>query len=235
MENIERINCLINSLSKEERSVLKSNLSSKVPLFFDDENNLNVFDEKESSEFHFLAEVLHKLSPYHFDIPDNGIAYKGFPDWLTSSLVQELQKEALLRRDKPLDRIDHFLGCGGKIADNLSTSNEVISFVEKHTGCIQPTGIASYLYYDEKGLGIKPHVDTDVFSINLMIMLNHEIDSNYIPSATLVFPKQGTQESYRLAVGEVMIMYGGNVIHARSIIQETEKVHLLTIGFNRIS
>lgn len=234
MKSYDQIDSLINSLTREERSVLKSKLSSKVPKFFDDENRLITLEKKGLAEFQFLAEVLHRLSPHHFEIPENGIVYKGFPEWLTPALLQKLQTEAVHRRFKPLDRIDHFLGCGGEIADELSTAQEVLLFVEKHVGKVEPTGIASYLYYDEKGLGIKPHVDTDVFSINLMIMLKHDIDSAYEPSATLVFPKNGIQESYRLKIGEVMIMYGGNVVHARSIIQETENVHLLTIGYNRI-
>lgn len=234
MDNINKIDKLISSLSREERKVLKSKLSSKIPEFFDERNLLQIDNDKKLSEFYYLADVLHRLSPYNKEIPENGIAYKGFAKWLTPELLEALQVEANNRRNQPLDRVDHFLGCGGKIADKLSTSDEVITFIEKYTGTIKPTGIASYLYYDEKGLGIKPHVDTDVFSINLMIMLKHDIDENYTPSATMVFPRNGNQESYRLNVGEIMIMYGGNVVHSRSIINDTEVVHLLTIGFNKI-
>jgi hypothetical protein len=180
-----------------------------------------------------FEQVLRKISPDYQTIPINGLVYKGKPSWVTNELLQELQNEAFARREKPLDRIDHFLGCGGKCADNLAISTEIISFVSKYSGSVKPTGIASYLYYDKPGLGIRPHVDTDVFSINLMLMLKHEYNPDSDSSATLVFPSNGNTESYRLGVGEVMIMFGGAVIHSRSIIGSGENVHLLTIGFNR--
>ena len=222
----------IDALSSEERSVLKSNLSVKVPSFFNSNNHLKTGNDSTISEFKYLAKLLHRISPNHDKIPPNGIIYRGFPEWLDESLLSKLQKEALKRRDKPLDRTDHFLGCGGEYADTLSISDELIHFVSKYAGLIKPTGIASYLYYDEEGLGIKPHVDTDVFSINLMVMLKHDFDAIEESSATLIFPSNGKNESHRLKIGEVMIMYGGNVVHARSIIKSNETVHLLTIGFN---
>lgn len=222
----------LKTLSADEKSLLKSRLSSQIPHFFNDQNQLAFSEAYTQEKFNQMAIALYDIVHPHRTVPYNGIAYRGNPDWVTDALLNTLQQEAIQRRHEPLDRVDHFLGCGGKLADELSTHPDVLSFVSAHVGPAEPTGIASYLYYDSPGLGIRPHVDTDVFSINLMLMLKHQPPSNQVPSATLVFPAGEEMESYRLEVGEVMLMYGGSVVHARSIIGEEENIHLLTIGFN---
>ncbi len=221
------------SLTAGEKKILKGRLTQSVPLFFD-KNNQRCFSEKYSSKnFNQLAAILRTLSPNHNYIPKNGIVYRGFPDWLNNDLLLKLQQEAKIRRLEPLDRHDHFLGCGGDYADKLSVDNNLVKFVEQQTGrTIKATGIASYLFYDSPGLGIRPHVDTDIFSINLMVMLRHEFKDENSRSATLVFPENGEIEKYQLSVGEAMLMYGGAVVHSRSLISEGENVCLLTIGFN---
>ena len=185
------------------------------------------------TRFTYLANTIRQLSPDHALMPENGIVFKGNPNWANHQLLLTLNKEAEQRRDKPLDRTDHFLGCGGIQADKLANSTSLVNFVSQHAGKVRATGIASYLYYDKPGLGIRPHVDTDVFSVNLMLMLKHRPSQNGLKSSTLVFPPNGKMENHSLDIGGVMIMFGGAVIHARSIIGPQEKVHLLTIGFNR--
>lgn len=230
--NADILRGLIPNLTADEKMLLKTQLSSHIDDFFDNENQLKNNDTTFLMQFHSLAKVLKLLSENGSTIPDNGIVYYGQPDWLTAELLEQLQKEALKRRFEPLDRIDHFLGCGGQVADRLSTSTELTTFVSTYAGEVIPTGIASYLYYDATGLGIRPHVDTEIFSINLMLMLKHDSDKDKLRSSTIVFPANKPQEEYQLKIGEVMIMYGSSVIHTRSLIQENEIVHLLTIGFN---
>lgn len=224
----------IRCLSLEERQVMKSMLSNQIVNYFDKNNSLVLDEELTLERFHLFAEMLRMITPHSDTIPTNGIAYCGCPAWVTENLLISLQEEAYRRREQPLDRLDHFLGCGGPTADALSVSPEVLEFVAKYVGSVSPTGIASYLYYDHPGLGIRPHVDTEVFSVNLMLMLRHEFDADLEPSATVVFPAYCKPEHYHLQVGEAMIMYGSSVIHTRSIVQHGEDIHLLTIGFNRI-
>lgn len=230
--NPTKFSDFLKTLSADEKSLLKSRISGQIPHFFNDQNQLAFSKTYTQAKFDQMAIALYNIAHSHRTIPYNGIAYRGKPEWVTDELLNNLQQEAIKRRHEPLDRVDHFLGCGGKFADELSTHPDVLSFVSAHAGAVEPTGIASYLYYDSPGLGIRPHVDTDVFSINLMLMLKHQPPANQIPSATLVFPAGEEMESYRLEVGEVMLMYGGSVVHARSIIGEEENIHLLTIGFN---
>lgn len=221
------------SLTLSEKKILKGKISKTVPFYFNDNNHLSFSIRYSKNNFDRLASVLRVLSTGETSIPKNGIVYRGFPDWLNGDILFNLQKEAETRRLQPLDRIDHYLGCGGRHADRLSVDETLLQFVEKQTGKkVKATGIASYLYYDKPGLGIKPHVDTDVFSINMMLMLRHDCKNEESRSATLVFPEGGEMECYRLDIGEVMLMYGGAVIHSRSIIGADENVCLLTIGFN---
>ena len=230
----EKIFNLIDKLGSDERNILKDALSRQIEKFFDNQNNLTIVNDEQEKSFNLLASSLRKLARNPESTPNNGIAYYGKPAWLSTNLLSDLINEGELRRNEPLEQIDHFLGCGGNIADKLASSDELLNFVTNILGPVKSTGIASYIYYDRVGLGIRPHVDTDVFSINLMLMLKHEPPTNNFPSATVVFPPFQTPESYRLKIGEVMIMYGSSVIHTRTPIHENEVVHLLTIGFNPI-
>ncbi|MCH5716676.1 hypothetical protein [Niabella hibiscisoli] len=223
----------IDTLDDDERSILKTALSQKIDRYFDSNNHLQINSEDERNQFDQLAMSLKRLSVHSNIIPADGILYQGFPAWLNEELLQKVITEGEGRRLEPLEQIDHFLGCGGLIADELSVSAELLMFIQNLVPVVvSPTGIASYIYYDQEGAGIRPHVDTDVFSLNLILMLKHEVSSSYMPSATIVFPAFMEPQSFRLKVGEVLIMYGGNVIHTRSRIAPGEIVHLLTIGFN---
>jgi hypothetical protein len=225
----------IKQLSFEEREILKMNLVSQIAGFFDDNNRLVLKGQATSERFRCLAETLRSLTPHSETIPSNGIAYRGRPRWVTSDMMVSLQAEAMLKRNETIDRSDHLVGCGGLIADAVSVAPDILDFVSEYVGPVSPTGIASYLFYDRPGPGIHPHVDTNVFSVNLMLMLRHDYQSDLgSSSATVVFPAQSDPESYRLQVGEVMIMHGSSVIHTRSVLQEGEVIHLLTIGFKRL-
>jgi hypothetical protein len=230
----ERLFEFLDQLTVQERQVMKSMMSGGITGFFDDRNAIVLPDEERAEQFHTLAEMLRVLTPHHSTIPPNGIAYYGRPSWATPEVIEALQVEAQKRRHAPLDRTDHYLGCGGAVADALSVSPELVDFVGEHVNGVVATGIASYLYYDRAGTGIRPHVDTDVFSVNLMLMLRHDHGDGVEPSSTVVFPARREPERYRLQVGEVMIMHGSSVIHTRTVVDASEVVHLLTIGFNPV-
>lgn len=229
-----QIHTLVSQLTSIERQLMKSMLSGKVSDFFDRNNRLRPCTEQETGEFFQLADLLRRLTPASEQIPSDGIAYRGFCELIDSDLLAALQREALQRRHEPLDRTDHYLGCGGPLADRLSVLPQLTAFVASHVGPVAASGIASYLYYDAAGLGIRPHIDTEVFSINLMLMLQHDCPTDVEPSATVVFPAYEAPQSHRLRIGEMMIMYGSSVIHTRSPVRPGENIHLLTLGFKRL-
>jgi hypothetical protein len=181
--------------------------------------------------FDVVSEALAKLQPYSKRIPGDGIAFRGRPSFMTDELLGSLQAEARVLRPMAQRFDEHFLGCGAPLANNLSVSPLLTSFVREHAGDVQPTGIASFLYYDELGQGIDPHIDTDIFSLNVLLMLDHQ-RSIEPPSALVIFPPHSDPQRFELRPGEVLIMFAGSIAHGRERMKSGESVSILTFGFH---
>jgi hypothetical protein len=59
----------------------------------------------------------------------------------------------------------------------ITDSAPLVELVNKYAPNMAPTGIASYLFYDQEGLGLSPHIDTEIFTLNAILMLKHEYAS----------------------------------------------------------
>jgi len=164
-------------------------------------------------------------------VPDRGgLLYRGRPDWFSGERLNELIQESHDRR--PVARLyeRQFVAGGGTIADELARSNLLLDLVRAASnGMASPTGIASYLYYDAPGMGIVPHVDTEVFALNALFLLVHEGRS--VQSSLVVYPPTGPPLNLRLSPGEVVVLDANAVVHGRSSVGPEERVHVLTIGF----
>lgn len=178
-----------------------------------------------------VSETLVRLQPYSKRISKNGIAYRGRPELMTDDLLHAQIQEAKALRPSAIRYEHHFLGKGGPLANRISMSSELTAFVRQHAGDVQPTGIASFLYYDELGQGIEPHIDTDIFSLNVILMLNHVVGEGR-PSNLVVFPPDGEPERIDLAPGEMVIMFAGSITHGREHMKPGESVWILTFGFH---
>jgi hypothetical protein len=122
------------------------------------------------------------------------------------------------------------------IANKLATSDELVSLVHEHAGNVSPTGIASFLYYDEPGQGIDPHIDTDIFSLNVLLMLDHQRPAGMDSGSILVmFPPHAEPQQLNLEPGEMVIFFAGSIAHGRKRIQPDESVSILTFGFKPLS
>lgn len=180
--------------------------------------------------FDTVSDTLIGLQPYRNRISYNGIAYCGRPEFMTDGLLESLQTEARETRKSARRFDEHFLGCGAPIANDLASSTELKSFVQSHAGDVEPTGIASFLYYDEPGQGIEPHIDTDIFSLNVLLMLDHRF--RITPrSALTVFPPHCPPERIELDPGQIVVMFAGSVAHGRPRMKAGESVSILTFGF----
>jgi hypothetical protein len=183
--------------------------------------------------FDTVSETLAGLQPYRDRVPKNGVAFRGRPNLLTGSLLTSLQHEAKKLRPSARRFDEHFLGCGAPIANRLSTSSRLVNFVTRHAGKVEPTGIASFLFYDEEGQGIEPHIDTDIFALNVLIMLEHSVVEGH-RSALVLFPPRAQPERLDLCPGEMVIMFAGSIAHGRERISAGESVTILTLGFKPI-
>jgi hypothetical protein len=221
---------LVESLSTDERRVYKSLLAGEADKFFNSDHELRV----DSREFREFATLLMLLTPHSDEVPRSGVSFVGAPTWLTEELLGMLRGEADSGMFETLDRGDHLLGCGGPIADRLAVSRVVVDFISDLVGPVRATGIASYMFYRQAGSGIRPHVDTEVFSVNLMIKLKHTLRSGCPPSMTVIFPPELPRMSYHIPEGQAMLLHGSAMLHARTIVRDGEDISLLTIGFNKI-
>ncbi|MGA5130571.1 hypothetical protein ACPCTO_12255 [Streptomyces olivoreticuli] len=178
-----------------------------------------------------VSEALEILCPY--DVADpRGIQYRGRPAFLTDGLLGALTDEAVRvgRTAVPFD--EHYLGCGGPVADRLALSDELAELVAGVVPKAMATGIASYLFYRDPGQGIIPHIDTDIFSLNVLMMLDHRIpDGLAEPSALYMHFADGTEQRLQLTPGEVVIFLAGTQAHSRTPLRQDERVTILTFGF----
>jgi hypothetical protein len=176
---------------------------------------------------------LSNLQPYADRIPPDGIVWRGRPPFLSEVLLKELQIESATRRKDAIKEGSYLLGCGGPIADKLAMDKKVTDFIESYAGPIVATGVASYLYYEEPGQGLDPHVDTSIFSINMILMLKHQHDE-INPSKLVTYSAYTNPQHILLKPGESLILFADSIVHAREPVKEGEFITLLTFGFQPV-
>jgi hypothetical protein len=164
-------------------------------------------------------------------IQPNGIVWRGRPDFMTDDLLVQLQKEAVQRRGTAIQHDQHFLGCGGPLANQLAASKSLVDLVTQQAGSMMmPTGIASYLYYDQEGCGLAPHVDTQTFTMNAILMLRHEYN-NGSRAHLVIYPVNESPQRILLEPGEFLLLFAGGTVHGREKMKVGEVVNILTFGF----
>lgn len=163
------------------------------------------------------------------DMRIGGTMWRGRPGFLTDGLLSELQRESRHTREiaKPTDR--YLLGCGGQVADRFAMNDQLAELVAGQFPGVHPTGIASYIYYDSEGQGLDPHVDTEIYAVNVILMLEHVHFGR--SSHLLVYDEDVAPERIQLNPGELLILNAGSVVHAREDMGQGERVGILTIGF----
>jgi hypothetical protein len=173
--------------------------------------------------FDLVLRCLAKIQP-------TGVLWRGRPDFMDDQLLGGLQREAELGRSHAITHDRYFLGCGGPIADRLAKSRELTELVDSFAEDMEATGIASYLWYDAPGCGLSPHIDTEVFTLNVILMLSHQYPPGE-PSHLVLYPVGEKAERVLLRPGEILLLYAGGTVHAREDVQPGEAVSLLTFGF----
>lgn len=163
------------------------------------------------------------------DLRTHGTSWRGRPPLMTDKLLTSLRNESRETRAVAKETDRYLLGCGGKIADQFALDAELNALVTQRFFGVLPTGIASYIYYDEEGHGLDPHIDTEVYAINVIIMLEHKYVRR--PSCLLIYDKDIEPTRVLLAPGEIIILNAGSVVHAREDMGPTESVSILTVGF----
>ena len=175
-----------------------------------------------SRAFETVLRCLAKVQP-------TGAIWRGRPDFMSDQLLDSLQAEARANRIDAIRHDRYYLGCGGAVADSLALSTELVELVNQVANGMVPTGVASYLWYDEPGCGLSAHIDTETFTLNGILMLEHRYSE--APSHLVLLPPGGTRERVLLQPGELLLLFAGGTVHARENVKPGESVSLLTIGF----
>lgn len=189
---------------------------------------------KDAGNFRLILSCLSRLQSHSYRIPPDGIAFVGRPPCVSDQLLSDLIAESQIRRKDAIREGSYVLGCGGPIVDTFSASSPLLDFVTNYAGPVNATSIASYLYYEQPGQGLDPHVDTDIFSVNLILMLRHDRSLGE-GSHLVIYPPEGGPKRFLLKPGEGLLLFADSTVHAREPLSEGEVVNLLTIGFQPIT
>jgi hypothetical protein len=170
------------------------------------------------------------MQPHWHKVPRNGVVYRGRPAFISDALLADLRAESDTLRGSAVRFHDHLVVSGAPLARSVGFSSELTDLLSPLAGPVQPTSKANYLYYDEPGLGIDPHVDNEEFSLNAILMLRHEYAAN--PSALVLFPLHSPPEKIYLKPGEMIVMFADSIVHARERVAAGERVGIVAFGFS---
>lgn len=171
-----------------------------------------------------------RMQPHWHRVPPNGVVYRGRPGFLTDALLADLRAESDALRGTAVRFHDHLVVSGAPLARSVGFSPELRELVSPLAGPVHPTSKANYLYYDEPGLGIDPHVDNEEFSLNAILMLRHECTAS--PSALVLFPLDSPPKKIHLRPGEMIVMFADSIVHSRERVAAGERVGIAAFGFS---
>jgi hypothetical protein len=182
---------------------------------------------REAECFEIIARTIRELVP-------SGILWRGRPDFMTDVLLCKLQEEAYSRRPSALRRNRAFSSPVGPVASNLATSPDFMRLITTFAPKAQPSGFATYLYYDEPGAGVSAHVDRGEFNLNIVLCIDHVWNESpfsrlllYLPGATAV--------RAQLEPGELVLFRAGGTFHGREDVHDGERVTVLTLGLIEVN
>ncbi|WP_330267641.1 hypothetical protein [Streptomyces griseorubiginosus] len=162
-----------------------------------------------------------------------GIVFYGRGPFLSDEDLAALDQESRGCRPRAERFLDHYVVSGAPVAREISLSPTIQEFLMENVGSITPTRRANYLYYDEPGLGIDPHVDKDEFSLNILTMLEHRA-SNQGRSELILHPPDQEAVHLHLKAGESLVFFADSVTHQRTRTVADEEIRLVSFGYRTL-
>jgi hypothetical protein len=164
----------------------------------------------------------------------------GRPDLVTEARLDELVREARGLRATAEATGSHPGQAGqryappGPVARALVLDRGWHTLARRELGVeLQPPYHAGYLYYDEQGAGIVPHVDDPEFAVNALLVLSRNVSASR-GSATVLHPADADPLRVVLEPGEAVLLEADGLVHARERMQPGEQVIVLSMGFSRV-
>ena len=164
---------------------------------------------------------------------DTGVVFCGAGPFFSAHDLAALDQESLTHRQRAERFHDHFVFSGAPLARELALSQSVNQFLTERVGPVLPTYKANYLYYDQPGLGIDPHVDKDEFSLNVLTMLQHDADGPR-QSELILYPPEQDAIHLHLEPGQSLVFFADSVTHQRTRTVAGEVIRLVSFGYRPI-
>ncbi|MET9496305.1 hypothetical protein [Streptomyces sp. NPDC006552] len=162
-----------------------------------------------------------------------GIVFHGRAPFLSDEQLTTLDQESRECRSRAERFMDHYVASGAPAAREASLSEPVRAFLGETVGAVAPTRRANYLYYDEPGLGIDPHVDKDEFSLNILTMLEHRSGGGQ-RSELILHPPGQDAIHFHLQPGESLVFFADSVTHQRTRTVADESIRLVSFGYRTL-
>ncbi|MBM9504221.1 hypothetical protein [Actinacidiphila acididurans] len=182
-----------------------------------------------------LTTAQHSLPKLHGALRpafDTGVVFCGRGPFFSADDLAVLDRESLAYRARAERFQDHYVASGAPVARELALSQSVSDFLAAKVGPVLPTYKANYLYYDEPGLGIDPHVDKDEFSLNVLTMLEHRAEPRQ--SELILYPPDQEALRIHLDPGESLVFFADSVTHQRTRTVSGEAIRLVSFGYRTI-
>lgn len=227
LELDQKILDLAQTMSDNERTQMKLLLGMAAAGLM--RNGLPPVDGIDAVALSATLSSISRLQPHRDRVPPNGIVYRGRPTFLSDEILLALQKESKQLRTAAVRFEDHFVVTDAPLANQVACSSDLRDLLGAHTERFVPTMKADYLYYDQIGLGIDPHVDSESFALNAIMMVEHVYEA--APSALVLYPPRLPMERVFLTPGEFIVMYADSIVHARERMKKNERVSIVAFGF----
>lgn len=228
---VDRLSRLSSELTVAERENLKFLLSMAAGgLLSGHAQTIN-----ESLRSQALMTAQYALPRLHGDLRpefETGVLFCGRAPFLSDRDIAVLDHESREYRRRAERFHDHYVASGAPIARELALSQSINDFLSSRAGPVLPTYKANYLYYDEPGLGIDPHVDKDEFSLNVLTMLEHLPDRRH--SELILYPPEQDSVHVHLEPGESLVFFADSVTHQRTRTVDGEKIRLVSFGYRTV-
>ncbi len=226
----EKLEDFAESLTPHERAGLKLILANAVAESADE--SFLSDDSAEAIAYKTSVASICRLQPHKDMVPYNGVVYMGRPDFITNDVLERLQHEAENCREQAVKFHSHLVVTDAPGAKKISRSKALASLISGVTKGVVSTGKANYIYYDEEGMGIEPHIDNEDFSLNVILMLKHTYADS--KSALVLYPYNREAEKIFLKPGEMIAFFADSIIHAREKMSVNEEVTISAFGFKPI-
>jgi hypothetical protein len=160
------------------------------------------------------------------------------PSFVTTELLAALNQEAGMQSFLSVRMALRYVGPPGPVAAGLGLDPRLAASVAAKA-CelgLRPGngftgGNATYLFYEDPGDCVQPHVDPFGLT-NALLLLEHQTSGvNGEPSRLVVYGRDGEPTPVPLRVGELVILSGGAVVHARKPVRAGERVTLVSFVF----